>query len=593
MEKESQMGEVTQLAFNCINEDELIRNEELDPMDVLDYLQDGYNFKRVSDLLKETMIKAGIPENTKKLLEGYSTISEFYDNLNKDDKDIVYLSNSSPIDAFINSLFTLLSKQEQECAYKHRKYEWARPTISRWFSDGLSIDREEKQKYISIRNRDDAIAICFALALDYPSSRDFINKCGHSVFNIRNAEDAVYIYCLLNHRPLSVAKKLISRFDDDLSNSPVPEDKEITHTGNTTLLLSNQIMGTSDWTTDDSFYDSFMLPNMASFISYSRTALNEYYRIKNPVYLYALKKLIDEELVNDISEIQFKKRKIQEYIHKAYPDRSVDVPLSSVQITYNFINNLSKYSSSSDLLKNAKEMLKVQLERQEKGWHEDCFEVDHNIPEVIDSIISNYASYLEVEAEQKALSDFLSDTVTAYRMLCVWLPSIVLDDYDESGYKTEYLIDNNGEFHKRWKKKDSRQRSYNQSVLSDTVLRSFPHRNFFTQFERAPEKMVHDASIRKAIILLYYMNYARNLVQELSDPSAMDDVEFGFANFYRSLNEILGKCQLGKLYCANPFDWLILEGIKKLETNRNDEELENNPVLFLDDVLSLSFDDDE
>ena len=58
------------------------------------------------------------------------------------------------------------------------------------------------------------------------------------------------------------------------------------------------------------------------------------------------------------------------------------------------------------------------------------------------------------------------------------------------------------------------------------------------------------------------------------------------------MNTILGNCQLGKLYYANPFDWLILESIKKLETYNDEDDLEN-PVSFLDKVLSFSFDPED
>ena len=59
MESENQMGPVTQLAYNCIAEDLLIRENGVNVDDILDHLQDPDNFKRLSVLLEETMIKAG------------------------------------------------------------------------------------------------------------------------------------------------------------------------------------------------------------------------------------------------------------------------------------------------------------------------------------------------------------------------------------------------------------------------------------------------------------------------------------------------------------------------------------------------------
>lgn len=586
MSEDCQMGEVTQLAYSFIEEDLLVMNDELDPMDVLDFLQDGDNFKRVADLLRETMIIAKIPADTKKVLKGYPTINSFLNDLKTRKIDVLVLNESDPTDSFINALLSLLSKQEDECLHRKRKYSWNRPTITRWFSKNGTSE--------SIRSREDAIAICYALGLDYPTSRDFLNRSGHAIFNIRNQEDAVYIYCLTNHRPFSVAKELIHKYSERTASFHISEEESITHAGNTTILLANQILGNSNWESDDDFFNSFLLPNMANFISYSRTALREYYKIKNPIYLLALKTLVSYEIEKDDNAgVGFNKRKIQEYMHKAQKDRDITIPMSSVQVTYNFVNKLRKYADSSALLKEAYDMLDVHVERiVEKGWKEEDFKTVNNSLDVIDYIIRNYSMYSNDEKEQETISDFLTDTVTAYKMLSIWLPSVVTDDEDGNKYVQEY-IDADGRIKKRIQTKDKRQRAYNQSALSDTVLSSFPHRNFFTLFEKHPEKLIHDITIRKAIILLFYMNYARNLIQEISNPNATEEeTAFGFDNFYKSMNTILGNCQLGKLYYANPFDWLILESIKKLETYNDEDDLEN-PVSFLDKVLSFSFDPED
>ena len=268
------------------------------------------------------------------------------------------------------------------------------------------------------------------------------------------------------------------------------------------------------------------------------------------------------------------------------------MPMSSVQVTYNFINKLRKYSDSSDLLKNANNMLDIHVKRIADRWNENSFRTINNSLDVIDYIINNYGVYSNDEKELVAISDFLTETVTAYKMLCTWLPSVVIDDEDGNEYIKEY-IDAEGNIKKRIQKKDKRQRSYNQSTLCDTVLSSFPHRNFFTQFEKRPEELVHDLSLRKAIILLFYMNYAGNLIHEISNPNTTDEeMAFGFDDFYKAMNTILGKCQLGKLYCANPFDWLILKSIEKLETYNDDDDIDDydkNPFSFLDNVLDFSF----
>ena len=591
MDSENQMGDVTKLAYNFIKEDLLIMNDELDPAAVLDFLQDGDNFKRVSDLLKETMINARIPRDTKKRIKNYATVDSFLCTLQDNEMDAPSLCDSDPSEAFVNSLFALLSKQEDECLYQKRKYQWNRPTISRWFSDTAEGKDSKKGSSESIRNRDDAIAICFALGIDYVASREFMNKCGHAIFNIRNPEDAVYIYCFLSHRPLSAAKEMIHKYYTKLDDPVVSEGKIQPHSGDTTQLLANQILKHSSWKTDDEFFDTFLLPNKANFISYSKTALKEYYKIKNPIYLSALKTIVADEN-NDYAVSGFDLRKIQEHIHKFHKDRPITIPMTSVQITYNFINNLEKYSTKSALLKEAYDMLDIHVVRiNEKGWREEDFKTINNSVDVIDHIannISSFSSYSGNDSEQKILSDFLTETVTAYKMLCTWLPSVVIDDKDGNEYEKEY-IDSDGCIKQKTIKKDARQRAYSQSVLKDSVLSSFPHRNFFTQFEKHPEKLVHDMSIRKAIILLFYMNYARNLIQDISNPNTTDEMQFGFESFKRELDEVLGKCQLGKLYPANQFDWLILESIKELDNHCDEDDIGTNPILFLDKIISFSF----
>ena len=63
MNSEQQMGEITQLAYSFIEEDLLVMDNELDPMDVLDFLQDGDNFKRVAEALNQFLISVVLKEH--------------------------------------------------------------------------------------------------------------------------------------------------------------------------------------------------------------------------------------------------------------------------------------------------------------------------------------------------------------------------------------------------------------------------------------------------------------------------------------------------------------------------------------------------
>ena len=559
MESENQMGPVTQLAYNCIAEDLLIRENGVNVDDILDHLQDPDNFKRLSVLLEETMIKAGFLKDTGKT------------------------KNFAPI------LYSLLSGQEEKCKHYKRKTNWNRSTIRRWL-DNSPIDPDNRGgQSESIKNRDDAVAICFALGLDYPSSQEFLNKSGHAILNIRNSEDAVYMYCLLNHRPFAVAKEIIYKYNTHFDQQENTDSNNYVHSGNTTITLIHQIMGNSNWETDDDFYTSFLLPNRSNFISYNRTTLQEYYKIKNPIYLITLKKLVDQENNDPALGHCFNRRKKQEYIHKQYSDLPIIIPLESVQITYNFINALRRYADSSVLIKTANDRLDIHPEHIiPTEWDEDCFRIINNTMDVIEYIISEYNEiYSKNENERKIISDFLSDTIPADKMLETWLPSLAINEQDGKEYYIE-IADNFGKVQKKKVIRDSRQNRYSKSSLDTTVLRSFPHRDFFTKYERNPEELVHDITIRKMIILLSYMNYARILLMKISDPGVDEEMEFGFLDFCDTMNEILEKCQLGTLYYANPFDWLILESIKVLDTYYEGSD-ENNPYSFINDVFEFSF----
>lgn len=612
MYPDMQMGDVTQIAYNFINEDLLSMNNELDPETILDYLMDEDNFRKLSDVLKEAMAAAGIPKDTKKRINGYSTVNEFLSTAreNRDDKatlsksgDPDMLSDTDDTDLFINPLLALLSKQDSECDVLKRRKPWNRPTVRRWFSGEAA----------SIRDRDDAIAVCFALGMNYKDARSFLNRCGHAVFNVRVPEDAVYIYCLVNHRPLSAAGKLIFAFylgnndpendapdNNDLQNDDLKNDKPNDKTkndkpenidpendkpespivsgssgkprrGDTTALLAKQITSGSSWENDSDFLRTFLVPHTSDFISYSRNALHEYYKLRNHLYLSALKVLVKEEETGNNGG--FHQREIQKYIHSVNKQVPVTVPIESVQTTQDFINGLKKYSSDSVLLSKAQDMLDVRVIRISPGWKEEDFKTVNNSAEVIDFIMANIDDASDDESGQTAVSDFLSETVGAYKMLSVYLPGTVYGD-------------------RKAGEKDNRQSSYGQSVLKDTVLRSFPHRTFFSEFEKNPEKLVHTMTIRKAVILLYYMDYAQEMMREMASPSASFESEFGFESFIEKMNSILGKCQLGKLYPANQFDWLIVECVRKLEICFDEDDMVN-PMSFLDNVIELSFGADE
>jgi hypothetical protein len=108
------------------------------------------------------------------------------------------------------------------------------------------------------------------------------------------------------------------------------------------------------------------------------------------------------------------------------------------------------------------------------------------------------------------------------------------------------------------------------------IMRRFPQSEYLgkmlTNSAAATDKE-HDTA-RKTFVLLYFANYAL-------DPPPR---KF-FADFTIALDTELERCGYAKLYPANPFDWHILNCIRSLDYNDQNEDL--NPVELFNDVLML------
>lgn len=375
-------GETTQLAFSTI-EDALLSqmNDEdayLDPLIVLDYLHDHDNFKKLPDLLKESMVKAGVCTADASLKECSIILNE------------------------------LLAQQDLTLSREQLR---SPVTVNRWF--GISKPHTDV-----IKSRDEVIAICFALGLDFSNTNVFLNKSGHAALNIRDAEDATYTYCLVNHRPLSAAKRILIEYHRAVQNEEKAVEETVSESlscGNTTSLLMNQIIKESCWENDNDFLEKFLLVNKSSFTSYSKTALNEYLKLANPIYLFALKYLMT-------------------------------VPNHEEQQTRRFLSKLESHSSELPILQEAQKMLSSNAEKEK----------------VIDYISSKLIDYENNYNAQAILFRFLSDAVPANKLLEAWLPSLTAEARN-------------------------RQVSYTKSSLKNTVMKDFPHRHFFTRYEKHPK----------------------------------------------------------------------------------------------------------
>ena len=228
---------ITEIAFQKLNDDELMERKYSNPDSIIDYLCDNSNFRTLSSLIKETMINADICTE------------------NEEDK------------IFIDTLIDLLEKINPE----YKGNDSVKKRVRRWINGEIE----------SIESFDEAIEVCYALGLDIDNTNVFLNKCGFSSLSVRNAKHAVHYYCIINRKSLEDAQKLLTAYNNagftEIKKEPLPVDQS--HGSTTTVILWRGLL--SDWESDDAFLNSFLIPNKCNFIGYSNKALLNYYRIKN------------------------------------------------------------------------------------------------------------------------------------------------------------------------------------------------------------------------------------------------------------------------------------------------------------------------
>lgn len=461
----------------------------------------------------------------------------------------------SPNNFFQAQLEKTKKRMEEFLKLSKKKVLRNRNTVRRWFEEKT---QSEEPQIETIRYREDAIAICFSLGLNYEASRDFMNKSGHAVFNIRKLEDAVYIYCFLKQRPLSAAKKLIHDYYAKVEFQTELEELPHFHTGDTTLLLLGIKDKTEIWETDEDFLNTYLLPNKENFISYSRTALKEYYAFKNPMYLTALREVIENEVQDYNDWLKKNKNKNKEEIGGSF-------------ITNKFRKNLKKQAPFSKLLLEASEDLKLEIERK----NGETRTVNTSL-QVVDFILSKLHEE-EYKDEQGVISELLTDTLSADKVLSTFLP--IYEEEETS--------------------KDSRQRAFIKELSNKEGTRlftSFPHRHLFTKFERQPERYVHNMAIRKTLLLFMFIQYVHKKIDDIYEPQPSGEESYLY-DFIEQTNLSLARCQLGSLYPANQFDFLILTCVKRLDHFSPEEEEEDytglsNPITFLNSVLENFFMDE-
>lgn len=495
---------ITELALKAITDEDQIERLYSTPEAVLSYLRDNQNFKSLALQLRETMIKAGL------------------------------CTDQSSTNDFVNILFERLTEQDVSV---HRAKARNKNTIKKWFNG----------KTTSIRFRNDAIEVCFALSLSLDLTNEFLTKCGHHRLNVRNAYDAIYMYCLLNNRPFEVVTKLIKDYDvaiaSDASSTSKSSGAEFIHNGDTTLILEQTLLENSDWNNDDEFFITFLKPNKERFLGYSATAVKEYYLLKNKLFISVFLRIVSSE-EHEIDSVNEQQDKVYEvYAPVSFAVRSA----------------LEKCSAETHPLHTAYSILNKRINYSKEA-----------LREILHISLSNDDVQL-----QKIIAEVLQDIMSTEGVLKAAIKSI--KDLDTQ-----------------------RIRERSESELSDSVMKYFPIDDTFVDFENDPTVIMRGMATRKAIVLMYFIIYSYELSMYISDfnytSAVFEDEELGFDEFFEQLNQILDNCQLNRLYPANQFDWLILRSINELIiniTSQDDIEYsDDSPLKFFNDVILLSFGDD-
>lgn len=526
------ISEIAEIAYNALECEKQLLDKYRTPEAVLDYLQNDENFISLSEIIKAVMVKAQICE--------YNT----------------------PLSTYVDALFLRLIKQDKECNYK----TIPKNTVLNWLN-GTSR---------SIRKRFTVIKICFALGLDLDESKDLLNKCGYNGLNVRNAEEATYMYCILKNKSLFNARKILSIYNrlpppPDISDN---QDK-INHSGDTTILLRKELLFNNvSWQDDEQFINTFLKPNRAKFIGFSINTVHSYYKIKNgwfiSVIIYQLKQ--EEVLLRDILEQN------DDYSSGVLNKENASLTRKDIAFTKAFKSALKRYKERvSMILKNTSA---TDTKHKPTTISETLLKAHSLLTEDMLNAFFVFStikkSYIENENDiqgQKELSIFLSYIIKIEGILKITI---------------QHICGHN-----------KRIRPLTPSSLSDSVMKEFPTPGGFSKYEQAPSIIDKGMIIRKTIILMYYLEYAYEWFYNAQAETFGSEIgsknisvlfkKFSFENFINELNKILTDCNLPTLYPALQFDWLILRSVRKFDVSDYDDLVDGSPAKFFNDVLAYSF----
>ena len=500
------MSKITDFAIHALEEDScLFETAE----ECLSFLEDDSHFKNISKELTEVLHETCGISGEKQVL--------------------------------INELCSRIMNLEYPNGYSKEAFKNKRKTVEHWFKDN------------SVPERSYAIKICFALGLGYEEAVLFLRKgCKSYAFNVRSAEEAVYMFCLLNGKSYQEAEELLRQYrelDAKAESSKMKEaspEKESTNSHTTRMLINSLKAGECNdktWEDSESFLQNYLLPNKIRFTNYAKTATRFYYDLKEELQVNVISDNLDVDILN--SEIGREEKEscllsLMEILQRYYAS------YEDIDTLYNSLAN--NFSSAA------------------KVWKDFV------------SILSDTKHPL-FEDKEKILNELMPLNALLRNILCDVPYDWSNFSYGKKKKSGEVEVNRKSSF-----------ASYKRSLLEDLV-KGILLESTFEKFEAAPELKTYTALSRKIIILMFYLNYVYDWKHKKTEK------EKSYKLFFDELTDMLDDCQFACLYHADPFDWLILRSIKEWEKNMKKKEEkgegggeEDEAEDFFFQVLSLSFD---
>jgi len=381
----------------------------------------------------------------------------------------------------------------------------------------------------SVPDLEYAIKLCFALGLNESESTEFLRKaCSYNGFNFRDAKEIVYYYCLKYGKTYEHALGIITRYD----SAPYDEKNVASSEKRTRVIRS---VFTSSLVEDEEAFVGLLCENKANFKGYSLTAYEKYLELKRRLIVKIVLSHLNSAYLHDF----------QDEVYIAL----IHLLTGLAKGDSDFINDLRGFKTTGP---------KQDMKRL---WNS-----------LIEKIESKYEQRPMTWVHEKSVNGRVSKTTEEMLTPDQFLQKLVPNDmllqliYLDIPFVKKTAVN----------KKTQKETVYNdflalQDEMLKKALEGTTYAQYFSEMDNNPKKIK-----RTALVLLFFADHFFDFDPDI-DPS-----EGTYADFYVSLDKMLGECGMARVYPANQLDWFILKSAKAIE-NKDD------PILFFNEVLKSSY----